>query len=90
MPLFTRTGATADGDFPAKRKNIFDRIWRWSLWLPLASLVRAPFGMLVFFKLREAEAREKAPEVEPPWHGLPEADLTEEQRLAALERMHRD
>jgi hypothetical protein len=87
MPLFTRTGATADGDFPGKRKNIFDRIWRWSLWLPLASLLRAPFGMLIFFKLREAEAHEKAPEVELPWHGIPEAELSDAQEHEAQRRL---
>jgi hypothetical protein len=90
MPLFTRTGATADGDFPGKRKSLFERVWRWSGGLAFANLVRAPFGFLIYSKMREAEAREKAPEPEKPWHGLPEADLTEEERIAALGRMHRD
>jgi hypothetical protein len=90
MPLFTRTGATADGDFPGKRKSLFERLWGWSAFLSLTNLLRAPFGMLIFFRMREMEAREKAPEPEKPWHGLPEADLTEEERIAALGRMHRD
>ncbi len=90
MPLFTRTGARADGDFPGKRRNALERFWRWSLFLSLGNLLRAPLGMLLFFRMREMEAREKPPEVEKPWHGIPEADLTEEERRAALRRMRRD
>jgi hypothetical protein len=87
MPLFTRAGPTADADFPGKRRNLFDRMWRWSGFLAFANLVRAPFGFLIYSKMREAEAREKAPEPEKPWHGLPEAELTDEQEREAQRRV---
>ena len=90
MPVFTRTGPTARGDFPPRRNSLWERIWRgsWVLWL--FSAWRTPFGMLIFLRGRRMEEDAEPKEVEQPWHGLPEADLTEEERRAALERMHRD
>ena len=87
VPLFTRTGPAARGDFPPPRKSLFERIWGWSGFLALASLARAPFGMLLFFRMREMEAREKAPEPEKPWHGIAEAELTDEQEHEAQRRL---
>jgi len=90
MPLFTRTGATADGDFPGKRKKLLDRLWGWSSFLALGNLLRAPFGLLIFFRLRQMEEREKPPEVEKPWHGIPEAELTDEEEHEAQLRVSRE
>lgn len=69
---------------------MFERIWRGSWVLYLFSAVRSPFGMLIFLRGRQMEEDAEPKEVEQPWHGIPEADLTEEERLAALEKMHRD
>lgn len=90
MPLFTRTGATADGDFPGKRKNLLERLWRWSSYLALGNLLRAPFGLLIFFRLRQIEEREKPPVVEAPWHGIPEAELSDAQEHEAQRRLARE
>jgi hypothetical protein len=90
MPLFTRTGPTADGDFPGKRKKFLDRVWRWSLFLSLGNMLRTPFGLLVFFRLHQLEEREKPAEVEPPWHGIAEAELSDAEEHEAQRQLARE
>jgi hypothetical protein len=40
--------------------------------------------LLLFWKARELEERAEPVPVEDPWHGLPEADLNEEQEHEAM------
>ena len=95
MPFYTKTGKMTKADAP-RRKSFFERWWR-GAWLGyLFNVVSSPFAALIFWRTREVEARLEEQETPAePWHGLPEADLTDEQeqeaqRRAANEWHHQD
>lgn len=47
-------------------------------------MMTRPFGALLWWKMREAESKvDQQDTQEPTWHGLQEAELTEEQEHAA-------
>lgn len=83
----TKVGPREPGDGPRKKRRWFEKIWRgaWFFWL--VNSLRNPFAWIIFWRVQDAEDKAKAAKVEDPWHGLPEADLTEQERLNALHRM---
>jgi hypothetical protein len=88
----TRVGPPDENDFPPER-GLIERIWRDSWYCNLASRT---FGLFFLFgrgaaKMDESEhAGDEPPPADQPWHGLPEAELTKEQRREAMERLSRE
>lgn len=95
MSDVTKVGPPEPDDLPRKPNSFFERIWRRSLFAGLFNFSLGFGGPLAIFKTREMEQRVEAEEqaeveADHPWHGLPEAELTDEQRREAMERLSRE
>ena len=93
MPFFTRTGKMTKANAP--RSNSFlEKLLRGPRIGYLRDSRWNPFGLIIFWRAREIEERlDQQQERGQPWHGLSEAELTDEQedeaqRLAAREWHH--
>lgn len=80
MPGVTKVGPPERSD-RHRKPNMFERIWRIVRWWGF------PFNTRAAARIAEAEMALEEPEREEAWRGLPEADLTEEQREAAVRRI---
>jgi hypothetical protein len=92
---FTDVGPPDEHDLPRKKSRFFEWLWRRSLFAGLFNLSWGFGGALAIFRIREMEQRgemeEKAEaEAKHPWHGLQEAELSEEERNLAVRRMARE
>jgi hypothetical protein len=82
----TKTGKMTRADRP-KRRSAFESFYRWSLWTYLWNARWNPWTILLWWRVREVEDRLVVDEPEEPWHGLPEAELSESQEHAAQEKL---
>jgi hypothetical protein len=89
MPLFTKAGPLERGDRPPNRNGFWEtffrafgrfRDWTWGVLIVRSSR----YGPDVDLAVR---AGDSGPEVKEPWHGLPNAELTEEQREDGARRL---
>jgi hypothetical protein len=83
----TKVGPPEPDDLPRKPSGFFERIWRASWYVGLFNGIMTP---LTVFRGADFFKKNAPPEVEDPWHGLPEAELTDEQRREAMERLSRE
>lgn len=91
MPFFTRTGRATKEDIPRGRGGLLRTITRWGDYAALGSMMTRPFGMLIWWRMREADDKLAKQELrEPNWHGLPEAELTPQQEHEAQREAARD
>jgi hypothetical protein len=84
----TKVGPPDKDDLPRKKSGLFEWIWRRSIF---AGLLNFSLGLAIF-RTREMEQRVEAEEqaeaeAKHPWHGLQEAELSEEERNLAARRL---
>jgi hypothetical protein len=87
--VITKTGPPEPGDRPRKRSRFFFA-WLWDA--PFLLTVPRFFGLAKAQEIDQRVAAEEAAEEEAhnPWRGIPEAELTDEQREAAARQIHQE
>ena len=83
MKEFTKVGPPDKGDRPRKRGRSLDPMLG-ALFTSIANPLFVRAGWLLFWRTRGVEVGAEPKLVDAAWHGLPEAELGEEQEQRAI------
>ena len=92
--MYTKAGPPEPGDRPRKSSGFFAWLLEASFFSSMFSLSGLPklLGLAKAQEIDQRVAAEEAAEEEAhhPWRGIPEADVSDEQREAATRQIHQE